>query len=187
MILSDRDIKEYAIDFEMIHPFDDKLIKTNEEGKRIPSKGLSTCGYDVVLAPEWKIAKPTDDVRDILDADKEDWYEYQTGPSIVIPSKGFVLARTEEYFRMPDYICGSLFCKSTLARCGLILPPTWTEPGWEGNLVVEIYNANPFPMRIHSGMGIGQMIFFKLLSLPGSTYDHTRKYQGQTGITIAKI
>ena len=86
---------------------------------------------------------------------------------------------------MPTGIMGSLFCKSTLARLGINLPPTIIEPGWQGNLVVEIYNMSAFPITLNANHGIGQVVFFALDGKPDKTYDTERKYYAQTGVQLA--
>ena len=68
---------------------------------------------------------------------------------------------------------------------GIWFPPTIAEPGWEGELVVEILNGNDFPVEIHAGVGIGQMIFFKLDS--GVDVPYNGKYQHQKGVTHATM
>lgn len=185
MILSDSALIELNKRYDLISPFCEEKISKSSENLDIPSKGLSCCGYDCTLAPEFKLAKKTDKTLDILIKNTDDWFEhYENKKSIVIPSGGFVLGRTNEYFKIPNFLTASLYCKSTLARMGLFLPPTISEPGWEGHLVVEIVNLSPFPVEIHSDVGIGQMIFFQLSSPTKNTYDG--KYQKQTGITCAK-
>ena len=207
MFLTDIEIKKLVSRSNLITPFVDKKVSVNEKGIKIPSYGLSHAGYDVRLQPIYKVSKETykkpldvskdmsqaidgltnalDDinktvVRDILHDDSSDWYEEVTGESVVIPPKGFLLGVTKEYITMPDNLSALLIAKSTLIRMGLFFSPTNIEPGWHGEVVVEIFNANPFPIRIYSDVGIGQIQFAKL-SHPVKT-PYTGKYQGQTGI-----
>lgn len=119
-------------------------------------------------------------VRDVLTDDSSTWYKEVKGESVVIPAKGFMLGVTKEYIKMPNDLSALLIAKSTLIRMGLFFSPTNIEPGWEGEVVVEIFNANPFPVRIYADMGIGQIQFAKLSS--DVTVPYNGKYQGQTGI-----
>lgn len=194
MILTAQEIKDLCLikcevtdrqftNDSMITPFVEDKISQNDEGQSIPSFGLSHCGYDVRLASHWKIANHN--IIDTLDTlnPNHDFYIEVEADSIVIPPHGSVYARTVEYFRIPNNIMASPFCKSTLARQGITMPPTIVEPGWEGNLVLEIFNHNPFPARIHAGVGMAQMVFFELNN---PTNPYNGKYQGQTGITLAR-
>ena len=183
-ILTDKEIKDYA-KRGMISPFIDTKIVISENGVNCPSYGLSHCGYDVVLQPKFSIGKKTDKVLSILENNTKEWFEEVNANSIIVPPKGLVLSVTKEHFRLPTNIVGSLFCKSTLARMGIWFPPTIAEPGWEGELVVEILNGNDFPVEIHAGVGIGQMIFFRLDSSVDVPYNG--KYQHQKGVTHATM
>jgi len=76
--------------------------------------------------------------------------------------------------------------KSTYARCGIIVNVTPLEPGWEGNITIEISNSSPLPAKIYPGEGIAQILFFEG-DKPNINYaDKKGKYQGQKGVTIAK-
>ena len=183
-ILTDKEIKDYA-KRGMISPFIDTKIVISENGVNCPSYGLSHCGYDVVLQPRFSIGKKIDRVLSILENNTKDWFDEVNANSIIVPPKGLVLSVTKEHFKLPTNIVGSLFCKSTLARMGIWFPPTIAEPGWEGELVVEILNGNDFPVEIHAGVGIGQMIFFKLDNSVEVPYNG--KYQHQTGVTHATM
>lgn len=193
MVLSDKKIIDLVDSGKLvITPFNKEKLSyktfqsANNVVKKIPTKGLSCCGYDCSLASEFKIADANKNkVLDITDPNSEKWFRLFEQDSIVVPSRSFVLSRTIEYLKLPNNVMGSLYCKSTLARMGLILPPTIIEPGWEGNLVVEIFNCCPFPIRLHADMGIGQIVFYELDQDTSKPYDG--KYQGQTGITCAKL
>lgn len=189
-ILNDIEITRLAKEKKMIIPFSEKQRKTfSLKGVETPcpSYGLSSCGYDITLQPKWLVAKdepsdkPISIIKDYSLLDDEFPFIKQTGESVVIPPKGFILGVSNEYFKMPDDIMASLFAKSTLARKGLFVPPTITEPGWEGELVVEIKNELNRPIIFYSGIGAGQMIFFKLTD--SSSIPYSGKYQGQTGVT----
>ena len=181
MYLVDKEIA-YLAKQGMLTPFVDYLVESTGR----PSYGLSSCGYDVRLAPEWKTFKNIDIVRDMSDTNKEAWFDYLEAPSYTIPPLGFVLARTLEYVKLPDDVMATLYCKSSLARCGVVLPPTVIEPGWEGNIVVETFNQSPVPITIHAKDGIGQLLFSGLSTTPARPYDSSRKYHKQTGIIVAK-
>jgi len=106
---------------------------------------------------------------------------------IDVEPHGFLLARTLEYFRVPDDVFALCFAKSTYARCGLVLGVTPLEPGWEGHVTLELSNTTHLPITIYPEEGICQFVFFKG-ERPAVTYgDRGGKYQGQTGVTLAKV
>ena len=98
------------------------------------------------------------------------------------------LARTVEYFRIPEDVLAICVGKSTYARCGIIVNVTPFEPGWEGNVTLEISNTTPLPARVYAGEGIAQVLFFRASERCETSYaDRSGKYQGQSGITLPRV
>jgi dCTP deaminase len=172
----------------IIRPFHPESIKVAGDGQRVTSYGLSSYGYDVTLAPRFKLfTNINSGVIDPLDFTDENCVDFE-GESVVIPPNSYMLGVTNEYFCIPDDILVIAIGKSTYARAGAIVNVTPIEPGFEGNVVIEISNATPSPLRIHANMGIAQFCFFKGDQPAKTTYrDRAGKYQGQTGITLAKV
>ncbi len=85
-------------------------------------------------------------------------------------------------------LTGVALGKSTYARAGLLVNTTPLEAGWTGRLVVEIANLANLPLRVYINEGIGQILFFESDEDCGVSYeDRGGKYQGQTGLTFAKV
>lgn len=80
---------------------------------------------------------------------------------VVIPPHGFALAETIEWFDVPRDVLILAFCKSTYARCGILISPTVMEPEWRGSITVEISNTTPLPAKVYAGEGIAQLIFLR--------------------------
>lgn len=162
--------------------------------RKIISRGLTSYGYDVSLADEFKIftnihsteidPKKLDE-RCLVDAQlrtAEDGSRY-----ITLPPNGYALGRTNEYFRMPNNVLALCVGKSTYARAGAIVNVTPIEPGFEGHVVIEISNPTSLPMRIYVDEGISQFVFFEGEPCRTSYADRGGKYMGQTGITLPKV
>ena len=182
-MLSDREIKEYVENHTMIEPFEIKQIS----GEKI-SYGLSSYGYDIRVAGEYKIFTNVNSaVIDPKDFNPLSMVDFK-GDICVIPPNSFALAKTVEYFRIPKNILTICVGKSTYARCGIIVNVTPFEPEWEGYVTLEISNTTPLPARIYSYEGIAQVIFFKAESECEVSYaDRKGKYQKQEGIVLPKI
>ena len=70
----------------------------------------------------------------------------------------------------------------------LLVNTTPLEAGWTGRLVVEIGNLANLPLRVYVNEGIGQILFFESDEDCSVSYeDRGGKYQGQTGLTFAKV
>jgi len=183
MIMSDRWIKEMATKHKLIDPFVDHQVK---EGNI--SYGLSSNGYDIRIADEYKIF--TNSLSTTVDPKKfdEDSFIDYRGDMCIIPPNSFVLAKSVEHFIIPRNILSICVGKSTYARCGIIVNVTPLEPGWRGYLTIEISNTSPLPAKIYSNEGIAQLLFFKSNELCKVSYaDRKGKYQDQKGILTARV
>ena len=124
----------------MIEPFVENQVR---EG--VVSYGLSSFGYDIRIADEYKIFTNVNNaIIDPKEFDTDSFVDFQ-GEICIIPPNSFVLARTVEYFRIPRNVLAICVGKSTYARCGLIVNVTPLEPCWEGYLTLEISNTTPLP------------------------------------------
>lgn len=182
-IKADRWIREMATRHEMISPFVDSQVRED-----VISYGLSSYGYDVRIADEYKIFTNLNSTTvDPKQFDPQSFVDFQ-GEVCVIPPNSFALGRTVEYFRIPRKIMTICVGKSTYARCGIITNVTPLEPGWEGYVTLEISNTTPLPAKIYSNEGIAQILFFESDQECLASYaDKRGKYQGQVGVTLPKI
>ena len=184
-IKSDRWIRRMATAHGMIEPFAEAQVR---EG--VISYGVSSYGYDMRVAPEFKIF--TNVLSAIVDPkafDPRSFVEFQ-GDVCIVPPNSFALARSVEYFRIPRNVLTVCVGKSTYARCGIITNVTPFEPEWEGHVTLEISNTTPLPARIYANEGIAQVLFFTADAgdeCEVSYADKKGKYQAQRGITLPKL
>jgi dCTP deaminase len=184
-IKSDRWIRRMAREQGMIEPFVDGQVR---EGAI--SYGLSSYGYDMRVAPEFRIF--TNVLSIIVDPkhfDARSFVEFN-GDVCIVPPNSFALARSVEYFRIPRNVLTICLGKSTYARCGIITNVTPFEPEWEGHVTLEISNTTPLPAKIYANEGICQVLFFEADDddvCQTSYADKKGKYQKQTGVTLPKL
>jgi dCTP deaminase len=182
-ILVDWEIREYAKQYGMIAPFEDRLVRHD-----VISYGLSSMGYDIRIADEFKIF--TNINTTVVDPKRFDPRSFVDvkGEACIIPPNSFALGRSLEYFRIPRKVLGLCIGKSTYARCGIVVNMTPLESEWEGHLTIEISNTTPLPAKIYSNEGIAQVIFLESEQVCEISYaDRGGKYQFQQGITIPRV
>ena len=182
-VQSDKWIIKMAKDHAMISPFEDKQIR---EGKI--SFGVSSYGYDARVSNEFKIF--TNVNSGIVDPKvfKKESFVTKIGRECIIPPNSFALARTVEYFKIPENVLVICLGKSTYARCGIIVNVTPLEPGWEGHVTLEFSNTTPLPAKIYANEGVSQFVFIKGNERPSITYAKRKgKYMKQKGVTLPKI
>ena len=182
-VLPDHWIRKMALEQEMITPFEDRL---HREG--VVSYGLSSYGYDARCSTEFKIFTNVDSAVVDPKAFSDKSFVDRSTEICVIPPNSFALARTVEYFKIPDDVLVICLGKSTYARCGIIVNVTPLEPGWEGHVTLEFSNTTPLPAKIYANEGVAQFIFLKGDSPCEVTYrSRSGKYMSQTGVTLPRL
>lgn len=178
----------------MIYPYESGQVRarTSEScevsvEEKIISYGTSSMGYDVRLDRRFKIF--TNVFNAVIDplAMPDNAYVDHEGDYVIIPPNSYVLGSTIEYFKLPNDVGAICVGKSTYARVGCAINVTPIEPGFHGNIVIEISNQTTLPMKVYADMGIAQFLFFRTSHCKTSYSDRNGKYQGQTGIQTALV
>jgi len=172
-----------ALELGMIKPFEERQVRAGGI-----SYGLSSYGYDLRIADEFKIfTNINNTIVDPKAFDPRSFVDYQ-GPVCIVPPNSFVLGRSVEYFKIPRNVLTLCVGKSTYARCGIITNVTPFEPEWEGYVTLEISNTTPLPAKIYANEGIAQVLFFQSDEACQTSYaDRQGKYQGQQGIVLPTV
>ena len=187
-IMSDKWIAKMSTQFQMISPFITRQIKQDDSGQKLISYGNSSYGYDARVSDEFKIFTNIDSaIVDPKNFSQNSFVDRKTNVCI-IPPNSFALARTVEYFKIPEDVLVICVGKSTYARCGIIVNVTPLEPGWEGHVTLEFSNTTPLPAKIYAFEGACQFLFLKGNEQCQSSYSNRGgKYMGQTGVTLPKV
>jgi dCTP deaminase len=176
-------IRKMAHVQNMIEPFTENQVRDH-----VISYGVSSYGYDIRVADEFKIfTNVFSAVVDPKNFDPKSMVDFH-GDVCVIPPNSFALARSIEYFHIPRGVLTICLGKSTYARCGIIVNVTPFEPEWEGYVTLEISNTTPLPARIYANEGIAQVLFFEADEVCDVSYaDKKGKYQKQQSIVLPKL
>lgn len=183
-IKSDKWIRRMSEQYGMIEPFAPAQVRKTNSG-RVISYGVSSYGYDVRCADEFRIFTNINSaIVDPKNFTEESFVSIKSDVCI-IPPNSFALAHTIEYFRIPRNILTICLGKSTYARCGIIVNVTPLEPEWEGHVTLEFSNTTPLPAKIYANEGVAQMLFLESDEACEVSYkDRGGKYQGQRGVTL---
>lgn len=171
MIISDYSIKKMLASGELsISPIDDHQIQP--------------ASVDIRLGNTFGIIDDT--THSILHLDKEIRYKtIQAERYLLLPGQ-FVLATTKEYFKLPNNITAFVEGRSSIGRLGLFIQNAgWVDPGFEGEITLELFNANKCAIELQFGHRVGQLVFAMLDENALNPY--CGKYQGQRGATGSKI
>lgn len=177
MILSDSDIQE-AIEHKQIgySPFDPLLLNPASIDMRL---------HDEILVPNPLVTEI--DMREVKPGHTDPCYiddllGYQLDPG------DFILACTQEEVTLPESLVARVEGKSSVGRVGLAVHITagFIDPGFQGQITLEIANVSPWKITLHSGMRIAQIAFQVMNSPARSPYGVVGHYQGQRGPTESR-
>ena len=111
--------------------------------------------------------------------------EMQAETYLLLPGQ-FVLATTKEYISLPDDLTAFVEGRSSLGRMGLFIQNAgWVDPGFSGEITLELFNANRCAIELQAGRRIGQLVFARMDQAALQPY--RGKYQGQRGATGSKV
>ena len=171
MILSDGTLRDLLASGELVvEPIDDGQIQPASIDLRLSDHFL----------------KVDENRLEVIRLDAEVEYVELTQEQIVIPPHSFLLATTRERIRLPDDVTAFVEGRSSIGRIGLFIQNAgWVDPGFEGNLTLELYNANRLPIRLQTGRRICQLVFARMDRAALTPY--CGKYQGQSRATGSLI
>ncbi|MFR7444964.1 MAG: dCTP deaminase [Sellimonas intestinalis] len=90
-----------------------------------------------------------------------------------------------EYISLPNDLTAFVEGRSSLGRMGLFIQNAgWVDPGFEGEITLELFNANRCAIELQAGRRVGQLVFAKMDAC--ALHPYNGKYQGQTGATGSK-
>jgi len=158
-------------------------------GLNISGGSIEPASVDLHLANEFAVMDGYGAV-DVADESTYPDTTIVTDDKFEIEPYQFVLAETDEYVELPIDISGILHGRSSLGRLGLFVENAgFVDPSFEGTLTLELFNAAPYPITLHSGMRIIQMVLFETKNIPSAGYgcENGNKYSGQAGPTASKL
>ncbi len=170
-----------------------KTHLTHANGERFIDtlKGVRTTCLEMDPCPDEHIGPASVDLRlsnqftvveghktgGLIRMDQPVSYDHLEQEVFFLAPKQFVLGSTVERIYLPPDICASVSGRSSTGRLGLFVENAgWIDPGFNGNITLELYNANDWPIRLEAGRRVIQIIFY-MLDAPAQSPYHG-KYQG---------
>ena len=174
-VLADRDIRAALQEGRIrIDPFDPECLQPSSVDLHLDRE------FRVFHNHRYAVIDPRVEQPDLTELRSVEADE----PFILHPGE-FVLGQTREWVELPDDIVARLEGKSSLGRLGLLIHSTagYVDPGWKGNLTLELSNVARLPIALHQGMRIGQISFYEMSSPVERPYGSKglgSRYQGQS-------
>ena len=145
---------------------------------------IQPASVDVRLGNTFSIVEDTP--TGIITLNSEIKYKTITADNYLLLPGQFVLATTMEYFELPDDLTAFVEGRSSLGRLGLFIQNAgWVDPGFKGEITLELFNANRCAIELQCGRRVGQLVFAKMDDHALNPY--SGKYQGQKGATGSRV
>lgn len=171
MILSDGEIIAHLCDGSLkISPLEDIQIQP--------------ASVDITLGNTFSVL---DNVKSgiIIPNESFSYNTFSAEKYLLLPGQ-FILATTREYISLPNNLTAFVEGRSSWGRLGLFIQNAgWVDPGFQGEITLELYNANRYAIELTAGLRIGQLVFAKMEHDAKNPYNG--KYQGQHAATGSKI
>lgn len=145
---------------------------------------IQPASVDIRLGNTFSVVE--DSSTGIINLEKEINYKIITTDTYLLLPNQFVLATTMEYFDLPNDLTAFVEGRSSLGRMGLFIQNAgWVDPGFKGEITLELYNANRCAIELKAGRRVGQLVFAKMDDVAFKPYNG--KYQGQRGATGSRV
>ncbi|ELZ91893.1 deoxycytidine triphosphate deaminase [Haloferax mucosum ATCC BAA-1512] len=113
------------------------------------------------------------------------------GDDFILHPGDFVLGTTKERVEIPPDLLATVEGRSSLGRLAVVIHATAgiVDPGYEGQITLELSNLGSAPVALTPGMRISQLVFTEMKSPAARPYgaDRGSKYQGQSGPQASRI
>ena len=167
----------------------DQTIRRLLEEKRLvieplEERQIQPASVDIRLGNTFSVVE--DSSSGIITMEREIRYKtIETDRYLLLPGQ-FVLAATMEYIALPEDLTAFVEGRSSLGRMGLFIQNAgWVDPGFRGEITLELYNANRCAIELTAGRRVGQLVFARMDAPALKPYDG--KYQGQRGATGSRV
>lgn len=150
----------------------------------LAENGLQPASIDCRIGNHYLVVDDTH--SGILTFTEEIKYREIIGDSVVIAPHSFLLATTMEYIKLPTNVTAFVEGRSSIGRMGLFIQNAgWVDSGFEGQITLELYNANSLPIRLDAGKRVCQLVFCQMDKPAERPYQG--KYQGQRNSVGSRI
>lgn len=122
---------------------------------------IQPASVDIRLGDTFSVVE--DSSAGIINFQEEIRYKTIRSDTYILLPNQFVLATTMEYFDLPDDLTAFVEGRSSLGRMGLFIQNAgWVDPGFKGEITLELYNANRCAIELKAGRRVGQLVFAKM-------------------------
>lgn len=145
-------------------------------------ENVQPASIDLILGEGFLTLDEYHEENGVIKLDKEPIYNQRHEGIFRLPAGQFALGTTLEYVTLAPNVVAGVQGRSSIGRRGLFVQNAgWIDPGFEGNITLELYNPNKVPIELKPGMRICQLFFG--YTRTRAEHPYQGKYKGQRGTT----
>ena len=187
MVLNDMQIKQAIERGQLARPHKPILFSSDfmDYATDLQEKGqIQSASLDVTLGDTFKT--PFTGYTISLDSKIEYREVKPTNGKVIMTPHSFLLGTTQEYIDLPDDLTAFVEGRSSIGRIGLFVQNAgWVDPGFKGQITLELYNASDNTIELEVGRRVAQLVFVKMSN--ACEFPYRGKYQDQIGATESRI
>ena len=163
---------------------DGTLLRMMEEGtlsiSPLTREQVQPASVDIRLGDTFSVVEDTS--GGVVSMAQEIRYKQLRADRYLLLPGQFVLATSVEYVTLPDDVTAFVEGRSSLGRMGLFIQNAgWVDPGFSGEITLELFNANRCAIELQAGRRVGQLVFARMDA--SALHPYRGKYLGQRGAT----
>jgi len=152
----------------------------------ITDSSIQPASIDCRIGSHYLVVDDRENHNGVITFNDELKYRDIESDHMIIPPHSFLLATTMEYIKLPNGVTAFVEGRSSVGRMGLFIQNAgWVDSGFEGQITLELFNANSLPIRLESGRRVCQLVFCQMDRVSDRPYKG--KYQGQRNAMGSRI
>lgn len=136
---------------------------------------------DLAIGEDFLVENSVSRPIDPYDFDPEKLYSKGKLPYNLSPGERILLT-TKETITVPSGYVGVIHLRSTFARLGILDPNTLADPGFSGNVTLEVYNGSKNRIKLRPNDKLFFIVYYAVSGAP----EYRGRYQGQEGVTAPR-
>ena len=187
-----KEVMSLLCDRDLLRAMDSGDLAVTVDGERVERSALQAASVELHLGAEYAVPKAHRWEHAIVNASDPPVnlfvkHRVLDGDGFNMPPGAFYLVCTAERVRLSRNLAARVDGKSTLGRLGLDVHSTagFIDPGFDGEVTLELYNKAPYSIWLVQGMPIAQLVCERLTcptERPYGTAGLGSRYQNSVGV-----
>jgi dCTP deaminase len=193
-----KEVMSLLCDRDLLRAMDTGDLQVTVDGERVERSAFQAASIELHLGSEYARPRSQRWENAIVDADEPPDHLFVRHllhnhgiNGLLMKPQEFLLVCTAERVTLSRNLAARVDGKSTLGRLGLDVHSTagFIDPGFSGEVTLELYNKAPYSIRLRQGMPIAQLVCERLTcpaERPYGTAGLGSRYQNSDGVVAPR-